>query len=100
MAAVLSRATRPLIGETMNIHDELHNVIRLRGDTYSSAEVLGILGRAKDEIERLRALLRRTAAVLAAATAGTRCSIAAGDLYRDIIAAKIISDEQSVEGKE
>lgn len=38
-----------------DILDDLRKVVRLNGDTYSSAEVIGLVGRAADEIERLRA---------------------------------------------
>ncbi len=38
-----------------DILEELRKVQRLGGDTYSSHEVLGMIGRAADEIERLRA---------------------------------------------
>lgn len=37
-----------------DILTELRKVHRLRGDTYSSAEVIGMVGRAADEIEMLR----------------------------------------------
>jgi len=40
-----------------DILDELREVKRLRGNSYSSYEVIGMVGRAVDEIERLRALL-------------------------------------------
>lgn len=46
-----------------DIVQELHAVTRLCGDTYSSAEVLGMVGRAADEIERLRAALKPFAEV-------------------------------------
>ena len=45
----------------MNILKDLHSVLEIRGDTYSSYEVLGMIERAIDEIERLRAALRRIA---------------------------------------
>jgi hypothetical protein len=41
-----------------DILDDLRKVRRLRGDTYSSAEVLGMVGRAIAEIEQLRATVR------------------------------------------
>ena len=37
-----------------DILDELHQLIRLRGDTYSSYEVMGMVNRAADEIARLK----------------------------------------------
>ena len=36
-----------------DILDELHQLIRLRGDTYSSYEVMGMVSGAADEIARL-----------------------------------------------
>lgn len=42
----------------MAILDELRKIQRLRGLTYSSMEVLGAVGRAADEIERLTAALK------------------------------------------
>jgi hypothetical protein len=39
------------------------------------------------EPDRLRELLERTLPVLSAAATGVPCSMAAGDLYRDILAA-------------
>jgi hypothetical protein len=38
---------------------DLQSVVQTRGDTYSSAEVLGMVGRAASEIERLRAALQK-----------------------------------------
>ena len=38
----------------MDILNELHSITKLRGDTYSSAEVIGMIGRAAAEIERLQ----------------------------------------------
>lgn len=43
---------------TINILEELRAVQKLRGDTYSSAEVLGMVGRAADEIAQRHADLR------------------------------------------
>jgi hypothetical protein len=40
---------------------DLRKVQRLNGDTYSSAEVMGMVGRAADEIDRLHAALREIA---------------------------------------
>ena len=40
--------------------EELRKAQRLRGDTYSSYEVVGLVGQAADEIERLREALRDT----------------------------------------
>lgn len=40
-----------------DILEDLRSVQRLQGDTFSSAEVLGMVGRAADEIERLRSFL-------------------------------------------
>ena len=42
---------------TESMVEELRKIYRLKGDTYSSAEVLGAVNRAADEIERLRAVL-------------------------------------------
>lgn len=56
------RATScPLPNQRVNgmaILDELRKIQRLRGLTYSSMEVLGAVGRAADEIERLTAALK------------------------------------------
>lgn len=40
-------------GTMTDILTELRGVQRLQGDTFSSAEVLGMVGRAADEIDRL-----------------------------------------------
>lgn len=49
-----------------DIVDEARRIVALRGDTYSSYEVLGVLGRSAAEIERLRSLLKECADDLAA----------------------------------
>jgi hypothetical protein len=41
-----------------DILDELRKVEQLRGDTYSCEEVLGMVSRAADEIDRMRARLQ------------------------------------------
>jgi hypothetical protein len=43
----------------MSILPELRKIERLRGDTYSSAEVLGAISKAAAEIERLRGLFQQ-----------------------------------------
>lgn len=42
-----------------DILDDLRKVARLNGDTYSTPEVLGMVGRAAEEIERLREIVRQ-----------------------------------------
>ena len=42
----------------MDILKRLREVQRLRGDTYSSAEIIGMVGQAANEIERLRNALQ------------------------------------------
>jgi len=41
-----------------DIVEEAKKIVALRGDTYSSYEVVGLVGRFADEIERLRSLLK------------------------------------------
>ena len=41
-----------------DILERLRGVQKLRGDTYSSYEVIGMIGQAVDEIERLTAALK------------------------------------------
>jgi hypothetical protein len=48
------------------ILDELRKVQRLRGDTYSSYEIVGLIGRAADEIELLLEKLKNLIALQAA----------------------------------
>lgn len=48
----------------MDILAELRAVRKTGGDTYSSSEVLGMVGRAADEIERLREREDRLAGAL------------------------------------
>jgi hypothetical protein len=70
------------------LSDELRKVQRLGGDTYSSAEVLSLIGKAADEIERLRAALRPFAKMAdqvekwKAGTGSFEGSFDANDLYR------------------
>lgn len=45
----------------MNLVEQLREVERLQGDTYSSYEVVGLLARAADEIERLRGIITNVA---------------------------------------
>ena len=56
----------------MSILEKLRDVQKLGGDTYSSYEVVGMIGQAADEIERLRAALTKCANKL------ERCAIAGG----------------------
>jgi hypothetical protein len=49
---------------------ELQKVHKLRGDTYSSAEVWDLVGWAAAEIERLRAVLEEIAAITILPVAG------------------------------
>jgi hypothetical protein len=44
--------------EMSDIAAEMRKAAELRGDTYSSMEIWGLLGRGADEIERLRALVK------------------------------------------
>lgn len=41
-----------------NLLAEIQKVVGLNGDTYSSAEVIGLLAKAHAEIERLRTALK------------------------------------------
>jgi hypothetical protein len=80
----------------MNVLDELKRVQRLGGDTYSSAEVIGIVGRAKDEIERLRTYIQ----ALDGKHIGTRAD--GGKTFIDegiIVASDVCGNEQSEKSK-
>jgi hypothetical protein len=48
----------------VSVLEELRKVHELRGDTYSSYEVIGVIGRAADEIDRLRAINTELVAML------------------------------------
>lgn len=53
---------------------DLRKLQRLNGDTYSSAEVLGMVGQAADEIERLRVALQE---VVACSSTCPECTVTA-----------------------
>jgi len=72
------------------IVEELGRAYELRGDTYSSAEIWGLIGRAKTEIERLRGI---NAEMLAALKEVEMLGIPWTGRVRDMVCATIARAE-------